>query len=343
MQKKKHSNKNSNSNNNYTKNRNNYNYNDALDPTSTSSSLSSRTISDFNPILPNYTSTPLEPDLHIFGSDSRQRNGSADTAKEMRGNFQESLARWSRVDDMPLHSKSKLSPLENQNNLQDYVNSNYRLAGYSEDIDSPTDFNKAQTKINPNLSKNSHQLCNQKSQSNLKVQNTKDSGTSSLHNQNVGNNSSREKSPLVAENENENSESLIDNNAINQNELQKMLFEVENEKLVKTSSQDSNRNNNNNDEEQDQEQDQNTENGQSTENNLPPSIIELYEDQLEWDNYIPSPCDEETNKIEDWANREIDEISEIIKQESVDHRRNVEEGSKIFDWPSNKLVEKMML
>ena len=154
----------------------------------------------------------------------------------------------------------------------------------------------------------------------------------------MGNNScSREKSPLVAENENSD---LIDNNAINQNKLQKMLFEVENEKLVKTFSQDSNQNNN----VEEQDQDQNTEeNGQSSENNLAPSIIELYEDQLEWDNYIPSPCDEETNKIEDWANREIDEISEIIKQESVDHRRNVEEGSKIFDWPSNKLVEKMML
>ena len=107
VQKKKHSNKNSNSNNH--KNRN-YNYNAAIDPTSTSSSLSSRTISDFNPILPNYTSTPLEPDMHIFGSDSRQRNGSADTAKEIRGNFQESLARWSRVNDMPLHNSLRRGP-----------------------------------------------------------------------------------------------------------------------------------------------------------------------------------------------------------------------------------------
>ena len=107
VQKKKHSNKNSNSNNH--KNRN-YNYNAAIDPTSTSSSLSSRTISDFNPILPNYTSTPLEPDMHIFGSDSRQRNGSADTAKEIRGNFQESLARWSRVNDMPLHNSLRKGP-----------------------------------------------------------------------------------------------------------------------------------------------------------------------------------------------------------------------------------------
>jgi len=61
-------------------------------------------------------------------------------------------------------------------------------------------------------------------------------------------------------------------------------------------------------------------------------------DEMEWDNYLPESAttlqinaeNSRNNKIHDWANKEINEIQELIKQDSLDHRGILKRGVKFL-------------